>query len=135
MTSVFVDTSAFYALIDKDDRFHAQAVTLFRRGDKEDWSFVTASTNIYETYTLILGRIGKPSLALGFLDRVRDGLCEVILVSRRHHDAATALVRKSPNRKYSLFDALGFVIMAEQGIHKALAFDRHFMQYGRFELL
>jgi predicted nucleic acid-binding protein len=45
------------------------------------------------------------------------------------------LVREHQDKAYSLCDALSFVVMERLGIYEAIAFDRHFREYGRFALL
>jgi predicted nucleic acid-binding protein len=49
--------------------------------------------------------------------------------------AAGALVRAHTDKKYSLCDALSFVVMERLGIADAISFDRHFRDYGRFTIL
>jgi predicted nucleic acid-binding protein len=48
---------------------------------------------------------------------------------------AIDLVRSHEDKTYSLCDAMSFVVMARLGITDAIAFDRHFAEYGRFALL
>lgn len=46
-----------------------------------------------------------------------------------------AVVRGHSDKTYSLCDALGFVVMERLGITEAVAYDRHFREYGRFTIL
>jgi predicted nucleic acid-binding protein len=48
---------------------------------------------------------------------------------------AMALVRAHDDKSYSLCDATSFAVMERLGIAEALAFDRHFREYGRFTIL
>jgi len=48
---------------------------------------------------------------------------------------AIALLRVHKDKDYSLCDALSFVIMERLRITEAIAFDRHFFEYGRFTIL
>lgn len=43
MKRVFVDTSGFYAYLDRTDPFHKKACELFLRGEAEGWSFLPAA--------------------------------------------------------------------------------------------
>ena len=45
------------------------------------------------------------------------------------------LLRAQADKNYSLCDALSFVVMERLRITDALAFDRHFRQYGRVNVL
>jgi predicted nucleic acid-binding protein len=49
MTTVFVDTSGFYAFLDKTDPFHREAKALFLRGRDENWGLLTSSLVVQET--------------------------------------------------------------------------------------
>jgi hypothetical protein len=44
-------------------------------------------------------------------------------------------VRAHEDKTYSLCDAMSFVVMERLNIADAIAFDRHFAEYGRFALL
>ncbi|HJX63064.1 MAG TPA: hypothetical protein VJ860_03835 [Polyangia bacterium] len=48
---------------------------------------------------------------------------------------AVALLRAHGDKTYSFCDALSFVVMERLNIPEAIAFDRHFAEYGRFALL
>ena len=43
---------------------------------------------------------------------------------------ALDLLRRRPDKRYSLTDCVSFVVMRERGIATAFAFDRHFEQEG-----
>jgi predicted nucleic acid-binding protein len=44
-------------------------------------------------------------------------------------------VRQHRWERLSLCDALSFVVMERLGIQEAIAFDRHFREYGKFRIL
>jgi hypothetical protein len=48
---------------------------------------------------------------------------------------AVMLLRSHVDKTYSLSDALSFVVMERLGIAEAVAYDRHFREYGRFVIL
>ena len=75
---VFVDTSAFFAHLVAEDAHHPGARALFERADREAWTLITTNTVVWETYTLIRirARNGR-ELALGFLEDIQDGLCDI----------------------------------------------------------
>ena len=58
MKSVFVDTSGFYAFLDRDDRFHAEAKRLFLQAESEGWSLLTSNYVVHESWALIQARLG-----------------------------------------------------------------------------
>ena len=63
------------------------------------------------------------------------GFCGVERVSKEDESLAIDLVRSHEDKTCSLCDAMSFVVMARLGIADAIAFDRHFAEYGRFALL
>jgi predicted nucleic acid-binding protein len=91
---------------------------------------------VFETYALLLSRAraGRRD-AIAFLDHIERGLCDVERVSVRDEKRAIALVRAHEDKMYSLCDALSFVVMERLRIKEAIAFDRHFREYGRVTIL
>ena len=58
MKPVFVDTSGFYAFLDRTDPFHAKAKDLFLRARDEKWQLFTTSYVVHESWALIQPRLG-----------------------------------------------------------------------------
>jgi len=54
-TSIFVDTSAFFALADQTNRFHSLAVQYIESTDR---LLVTSNFVVHETITLLRMRLG-----------------------------------------------------------------------------
>lgn len=128
MDSVFVDTSAFYALAVARDPSHRAASQALARLERERAGFVTSSFVLVETVTLLQARTGVATVKLfrgRFLPIVRvhwltegDG--------RRAIDSLLAADR----RTVSLTDWSSFLLMRDAGIHRAFAFDPHFAEQG-----
>lgn len=136
MTRVFVDSGAFFAHLVVEDAFHARARMLFEQAADEGWLLATTNAVVIESHALIVSRARQGrALAVEFLDCLDAGLCDVERVTVEDEAAAKGLVRSHADKEYSLCDALSFVVMARLGITKAMAFDRHFREYGRFTIL
>jgi predicted nucleic acid-binding protein len=133
---VFVDTSAFFAHLVAEDANHREARALFERADREAWTLITTDAVIWETYTLIRvrARNGR-ELALGFLDDIQDGLCDIERVRPVDEARAIELLRRYADKRYSFCDALSFVVMEQIGVAEALAFDDDFRSYGKLVLV
>lgn len=132
----FVDTGAFFALIASDDVHHARATALFEQAGSEAWDLVTTNVVVAETHALLVSRLrGDRRHALGFLQFLDEDGYEVVTVTAGDHAAAVALLRSHTDKTYSLCDALSFVVMDRLGVSRAIAFDRHFRQYGHFNVL
>jgi hypothetical protein len=133
---VFVDTSAFFAHLVAEDAHHAKARALFERADREAWTLITTNAVVWETYTLIRIRAHNGrELALGFLEDIQDGLCDIERVRPVDETRAIDLLRRYADKKYSFCDALSFVVMEQLGVAEALAFDDDFRSYGKFVLV
>jgi uncharacterized protein len=135
---VFIDTGGFVALLVAEDRMHVRAEELFTAASRERWKLLTTNAVVIETYSVLLARArdGRRA-AIGFLDAIEAAGDALIVESIRadDEDGARAVVRAHTDKSYSLCDALSFVVMERLGIVDAIAFDRHFREYGRFTIL
>jgi predicted nucleic acid-binding protein len=59
---VFVDTSALYALLDRDDRRHADAAAIWRRLAEEARPLTTHSYVLVEAFALVQRRLGPAAV-------------------------------------------------------------------------
>lgn len=128
--SVFVDTSALYALLDEGDGHHAEASDALRRLVGAE--LITHAFVVVETSALVGRR-----LPWGATERLIDGLLPVIDV--RHVDAdlfdrAMATYRASASAGVSLVDHVTFALMRSLGIGRAFAYDEDFAREG-FDLV
>ena len=136
MKRVFVDSGGFVALLFSEDAAHARALDLFHRAQVERWRLVTTNTVVVEAYSLLLirSRRGRRD-AIEFLDMVVRDAYRIERVRAADETRAIALVRAHDDKTYSLCDAQSFIVMERLRIKEAIAFDRHFQQYGRFKIL
>ncbi len=128
MKEVFVDTSAFYAYLDRTDHFHAASTELFLRGEREGWHLLTSNYVLHESWALIQARLGW--------DAVEDWLnvfvprCEVVWIEETLHRVAAARARQARERRLSLTDCSSFEIMLSRGCREVIADDAHFFHQG-----
>jgi uncharacterized protein len=124
----FIDTSAFYALLDRDDANHSSAKRVWPDMLNPGNILVTSNYILIETFALLQNRLG--------FDAVR-GLQEDILPlvnvefvnSEAHRSGVTALLSAS-RRGLSLVDCVSFEVMRSSGIKSVFAFDSHFKEQG-----
>lgn len=127
---VFVDTSAFYALMTLDDPNHRAALAQWDIWQKSDEipGLQTSNYVVLETISLIQNRLG--------LEAVRSFQGEIIpLITIQWatdslHAQGVATLLAAKRRRLSLVDCMSFVIMRHFGIDTAFAFDRHFTEEG-----
>lgn len=136
MKRVFVDSSAFFALLVAEDEFHAEARGIFQRAREERRMLVTTNAILLETHALLLNRARNGRAhALAFLDAVDLGFALVERVTDEDERRAKALLHAHADKTYSLCDALSFVVMERSGLDEAVSFDDDFRSYGRFTIL
>lgn len=129
--SVLWDSSAILALLDADDADHSAAVRAARRIAAERRpSFITTYIEA-ETHALLLRKLGR-AIAREFL--LAGGL-PVVAASPDEERSARAIIAKYADRDWTLCDAISFALLDARRVRRAFTFDRHFQQYGRFEVL
>jgi predicted nucleic acid-binding protein len=134
--SVFVDSGGFFAAMVAEDAFHKRGLALFEQADRDDWRLFTTNAVVIEAYTLLLTRSHQGrAAALTFLDLLEGDGIRVERIRKADEVRAFRLVRSHTDKTYSLCDALSFVVMERLGLEEAIAFDRHFREYGRFVIL
>ena len=126
--TVFVDTSALYALLDSDDANHARARKQWAALLETQEPLLTTSYVVVETAALVQHRLGTEASRALFDELL--GVVEVIFVGPDTHRAATAAWLVADRRKLSLVDCVSFQTMREAGVTTAFAFDRHFVEQG-----
>ena len=129
--SVLWDSSAILALLDADDADHARAVAVARQiASAERPSFITNYIEA-ETHALLLRKLGR-TIAREWL--LRGGLPVVRALPAEEQGAKEILARHT-DKDWSLCDAISFAVLNARQIATTFAFDRHFWQYGRLQVL
>lgn len=126
MARVLVDTSAIYALVDRDDANHKAAVAGLDRLRKRRDEPVITNLILAECHALLLARLG-PEMGRRWLSTT---VWPVEGSSEEDEDAAKEIILTHTDKRYSFTDAVSFAIMKRLRIRTALAFDRHFAQFG-----
>lgn len=123
MKRFFVDTGAWYALADKSDPDHPDAVNFLKHN-----SLPLATTNFVldETVTLLRVRLGWKA-AHDFGEKIRESsLLSLIRVEEEDERQAWEIFAKYKDQDFSYTDCTSFAVMNRVGIDTAFAFDRHF---------
>ena len=128
MKSVFVDTSGFYALLDRTDPLHSRCVDAFRRSETEAWSLLTTNYVVHETWALLQARLGWEAVD-AWHDRILP-LCQVLWVDERAHSLGEARCRQARERRLSLTDCISIELMRRRGIRAFIGQDEHLAREG-----
>ena len=129
---VFLDTSAFYALMDRSDSNHSQAAALWASLLEKDLYFCTGNYVIVETMALLQNRLGFEAANLCYRDVL--SLAEVLWIDSSIHNLAYELWLSFGRRKLSFVDCVSFMAMRHYKLEKVFGFDRHFVEQG-FEIV
>ncbi len=129
---IFVDTSAFLAIIDGDDRFHPLALRFWEQQLSGSAVLLTSNYVVLETTALIQNRLGLEAVSV-FHEEMLPVIYQEWINPDLYQKAVMALLA-ARRRDVSLVDYTSFVLMRHLGIRTAFTFDRHFAEQG-FETL
>ena len=132
ITYIFVDTSAWYALLDKNDANHYAAVKFY---DSLVHPLVTSNYIADEVISLARIRLGyKVAVEIG--QKLWDeSIANLIHVMPEDEKKAWEIFVKYRDKTFSFTDCSSFALMERIGITEVFAFDEHFTQYGSFVVL
>jgi len=130
--TVFVDTSAFLAYLNRDDQNHLAAARIMPAVAQDGTQLITTNYTLLETTALLQRRLGLAALQ-DFQDAVVP-LLTIIWVDKALHDQGLTAVLTANRRQLSLVDCISFVVCRQHSIQQVFAFDQHFAEQG-FALL
>ena len=130
LEDIFVDTSAWVALADKDDSLHRDAASSYPSIFKNHKNLVTSNLIVAETYIILLKEL-RHKAAIEFLERIKASPRILKFYSNENIETeAEGILEKYIDQDFSYTDAVSFVIMKRQKIRKVFCFDKHFVTAG-----
>ncbi|MBZ5723808.1 MAG: PIN domain-containing protein [Acidobacteriia bacterium] len=130
--TVFADTSALYAAIDRDDENHEATAAAMARLLSQAAILLTNNYVLLETCALLQRRLGPAAFRV-FQQDVFP-LLTVEWITERRHRARVEAALAAARRKLRVVDCVSFQSMREGGVRTAFCFDPHFREQG-FELV
>lgn len=127
---VFVDSSAWYPLVDPRHPDHPRMAGALRGRVRAGGRVVTTNLVLAESHALILRRVHRAA-ALAFVRTV--GRSPNVVVASTPDIEARAVsdwLAKFDDLDLSFADGVSFAVMAERGIREALTLDRHYAAAG-----
>jgi predicted nucleic acid-binding protein len=126
--TVFVDTSALYAILDANDEHHPAAKQTWVELVDRQVDLIITNYIIVETFALVQRRLGLAALRTLQEDVVP--VLRVEWVAEVDHQAGVTAVLVSANRRLSVVDCVSLKTMRALGIKTVFAFDHHFSEQG-----
>jgi hypothetical protein len=128
---ILLDAGYLIALAKPRDALHTRALA---------WAACVEEPVILTEFTLceVVDALSRPAdrpKAHALISDLRpDPACKIVPASSHLVQAGLRLHASRLDKEWSLTDCMSFVVMREEGIRRALAFDQHFEQAG-FEAL
>jgi uncharacterized protein len=127
MPTYFVDTSAWFDIVNSQAPHHAELSSIVQR---QDVLLLTTTYVLAELAALLLARSGHGLAAV-----VGNTIRSTRSIHLTHPDVAEEsqawrLFLERADKTYSLTDCLSFVTMRRLGLDTVLATDQHFRQEG-----
>ncbi|MGD9347536.1 MAG: PIN domain-containing protein [Candidatus Aminicenantes bacterium] len=126
--NIFIDTSAFLAVLDENDSNHSAAKTFWKKIISEGDVLLCHNYILVETSALVLRRLGMEAIRVFEQDIIP--ILRIIWVTKEIHSAAVSAHLVADRRPLSLVDCVSFEVMRRIGVNKVFASDRHFQDYG-----
>jgi predicted nucleic acid-binding protein len=126
---VFVDSSAYLALLDADDEHHREAIEILQELAHARYRQFTTNVLLIESHALILSVLGRTHAAQ-FLKDMDKSNTVVIRARAADEERAKHILFQYTDKDFSFADAISFVVMERLDIRLAFTFDRDFAQYG-----
>lgn len=126
--AVFIDTTAFFAVLDADDDNHTPAARVWRSILDARDDLVCSNYVLVECFALMQRRLGLQAARLFQSDVVP--MLQVRWVDESLHAAGVAALLTAGRRQLSLVDCVSFELMRRLGLTTAFAFDQDFADQG-----
>lgn len=133
MNKIFVDTWAWYALVDTTDGDHAVAQLALEDLLNDAYTFVTTNFVIAETITLMRYNLNHQA-SVEFYNRLQqliaDELVEFVRIEDVHESNAWQIFEKYKDQDFSYVDCTSFAVMRAYRLTQVSTADHHFAVIG-----
>lgn len=125
---ILVDTSAFLAILNKDDSHHSAAKKLWADLVYSKDVLISSNYILVESFALIQRRLGIDAARV-FQEDILP-LINMEWVNAETHKSGVSALLAAARKRLSLVDCVSFEIMRTLGIKTVFAFDPHFTEQG-----
>ncbi|TAN48834.1 MAG: PIN domain-containing protein [Methylococcaceae bacterium] len=127
MERALVDTSAWFAYVNRNDPDHARIRNVFRTFSGR---LITSNFIFDETVTLCLYRMGHKIAMIAGEILLDSSAVDLVRLTQEDERKAWTLFLSRPDKTYSFTDCTSFVLMKRLGLQQAIALDADFQQEG-----
>jgi uncharacterized protein len=129
---ILVDSSALYAILDRDDENHRAAKATWVDMLQTDRPVIVTNYIIVETTALVQQRLGIDAVRILCADMLPA--LDIHWITEDDHEHAQNALLAADRRTLSLVDCSTFHVMRSRLVRNAFAFDPHFREQG-FDVL
>lgn len=130
--TVFIDTSAFLAVLNADDHYHQPAATSWLELVSSNQRMVCSNYILVETMALLQNRFSMEAVRV-FQNDVLP-ILDIHWINRETHQRGVSSLLAANRRDLSLVDCTSFVVMQQASLQRVFTFDNHFAEIG-FEVI
>jgi predicted nucleic acid-binding protein len=123
---VFLDSGAFPALADEDDKYHSVATSVYTELLQAKAQLLTSNFVLSETYTLIRFKVGHRA-AVEFTKSFAG--IKILRASEAIEQTAKMVFVRYDDKDFSFVDCTSFALIEYHRLDHAFAFDSHYRQY------
>ena len=133
---VFVDTSAWIALINSGDTLATQAKQILLRLNQQQMILVTTEFVLLEVADALC-KTNLRQKTYAYINSIKQApdVIKIIPVEQSLLDRGWAIYHQYSDKDWGLTDCISFVLMRQEGITEAFTSDRHFEQAGFNKLM
>ena len=129
--SIFVDTSAWFALLNKKDKEHAKIKEIYQALLENNNTLIISNQVLGETFTLLRYRVKNNELPFKFIELINKSiLIKKVFVEEKIGKEALKILENYKDQKFSYVDATSFALMDKLELKYALSLDIHFAAAG-----
>jgi len=119
--SVFVDTSVWYASLDRGEYANARARSILNCNEP----LITTDHVLVETW-MLLRRRAQHNVADRFWERLRQGVATIESVTLADLEVAWEIGANYADQDFSIVDRTSLAVMRRLGIERVASFGHHF---------
>jgi len=131
---IFVDTSAWIAIINLRDKYHLAAKEFYGDVLAQKRRLLISNLVVSETYTNLVRKLGHHK-AIFFLSMIEQSpSVQCIWPGEEIDTRARGILRRYDDQDFSYADAVSFALMKQWNLTEAFTFDHHFAVVGFVQL-